>query len=349
MSSTFIPKESYLYYYRYTGGKKLYYTVDGSQIARGKIPKNVVDYVEEYPPTLEYRESLPRFEIYERHVKDSTATANRMMSVMATLEKSIANLIGRHGSSIDFDVTDDPYDPRYYYYKNEGEGKKQKRVCYDYRHYLSVFDRNQKEKILGTGVVHTTPLQVKAKRKDVKDIMDKIYACRKKYLIISKKYQLRTYELWFTGETMKLSSTRKEMNKYKEILDRVRDRVETDRYQDIEDENYARRCEYHSKKKEFLARNFPNQAHYENLFFHFFTGGFTPPPPPPPPPSPEPLAEDVLDGYGLKCRKDYLKWLLTNHPDKKPGNEEVFKEVTAAATIMKWINNNNHTNNVLQE
>src|SRR5689334_10054256 len=118
MSGTFIPKESYLYYYRYTGGKKLYYTVDGSQIARGKIPKNVVDCVEEYPPTLEYRESLPRFEIYERHVKNSTATANRMMSVMATLEKSIANSIERHGKSIDFDVTDDPYDPRYYYYKN---------------------------------------------------------------------------------------------------------------------------------------------------------------------------------------------------------------------------------------
>lgn len=345
----FIPQEPHLYYWRYSGGKKLYYTVDGSQIAKGKIPGNVVNQVEEYSSTLEYHEALSRFQTYETYVKKETSMANRLMSAMATLEKSIARIRQKYGESVDFDVTGDLYDPRYYYFMTEGSGKKQKRVCYDYRHYLSVFDSNQREKILGTGVVHNTPTHAKARKKDVKDIMNKIYACQKKFLIISKKYQLKKYESWFTSETMKLSANKKEMNKYRSILDRVRDRVDEGKYQDILNQYGARRVEYYAKRKEFLDKNFPgHNAHYDNFFF-FFTGGEYTPPPPPPPPQVGPRAEDILDGYGLKCRKDYLKWLLTNHPDKKPGNDEVFKNVTAAATIMGWINNNNHTNNVLQE
>lgn len=334
----YVPTKPYLYYYRYVNGRKYYYTVIGEKIAKGKIPKNIVNDVEEYPPILDYNDNLNMYNICKKNVEDTESKISELYEILKKLEKDANRIAKKYGKCIDFPVDlNIVSDPRYYYYETV-DGKK---TYYDYRKYISIKDVSMTQTFFRVNIVNLNqrPTKGTVKLKNIKNILDKIYPCQKKYLIISKKAQIIKFQSKLHTYNLTLIQLQRELNVYSKTIDGLKDRLGDRSYEDVYKEMRARMDEYIRLKPKKYDRF--EDYFYSQFFGSFFGGGYQS--------YPRAKTQDELRAESTKFlnemnlfeRKDYLRWIVKGgHPDKG-GDPEIFKTVTSHATKLGWVNNHN--------
>lgn len=296
-----LPDNPKYYFFRYQRNRKLYFLIGqyDTPIAVGKIPSEIVPDIEPHDPVLELSEQrrqlsdrLRWIQYIDRDIADLKYKRRSLLAGIKRLEREYGVVPGWR-----------EINPKGYY-RHRGK-------IYSYQHYLTIEDANLLRRDTSKEV--NRPVHKKSELPKELDV-SQITEFQVRGEVYSKRYQRQQL-------LVKLEKKQKERAKEEQAQRDIEYIVnELSRFINPQDlDSYSERKKQKNAIREELEQEFEDFFRKNYSWYRYDSFAFT---------SPN-LAKETLEKFSITNRKEWLRWLRDNHPDKGGNTADCQKVIDA--------------------